>query len=202
MTALTVAALLLALAGGAVGLHYRRQNRRLRLEVETERQRGERAEQTVETIRADTETALRQLGAQVADAGTIIARLTAERDQARAKITQAYDEGYRSLSMLDKAIGRQQDEFAESLAAWQAQVQAWQALAVAALTIPQAALTAARSTPELLPSGEHALVDGDPALLVQLDGDPLYDGPDPPGVNGQQRTTTRARTRKKAADNG
>lgn len=187
MTALTVAALLLALTGGTLALRYCRQVAQLRLEVETERQRGERAEQTIDRVHADTENALRQLGAQVADAGHVIRRLTAERDETQRQAKLAA-----KGAML--ILAHERDENLASL-------QAWQQLTFAALLLPppQPALPAARNTPELLPSGEHALVDGDPALLVQLDGDPLYDGPDPPGVNGQQRTTTRPRTRKKAA---
>lgn len=80
-------------------------------------------------------------------------RLTDERDAAVLA-------GQRAATAVLVSLARERVEHAELLAA--------------AYAAARPALPAGRPrTPELLPSGQHALVDGTPALLLQLDGEAL-----------------------------
>jgi ElaB/YqjD/DUF883 family membrane-anchored ribosome-binding protein len=125
-------------------------------------------------IRCDHWRALVKTADQLAE------RLRTERDDAHAsledmmaRLTRIAEELETTERRGEKAavagmtiLAKEREDFVESL-------QAWQGIAIAALLLPAPrALPAAPSPPELLPSG-HALIAGDPDVLIHPDSDDL-----------------------------
>jgi hypothetical protein len=131
-----------------------------------------RAEADAETV-AGLHLGLRQAGETIGDAGQVIRRLKAERDAAILA-------GQRAAIATLNTIAREREQHADDLAA----AYSWVLQQVALPPAERAALPPAeRTVPELLPSGQHAVIGGHPPLLLQLeDWEPLPVGTT--GTNG------------------